>query len=50
MAEKRDPFEEIVEEAIQRAERVPCNLATFKEGLRTMLEAIKDRYMLESGE
>ena len=50
MAEKKDPFEEIAEEAIRKAEKVVCDLATFREGLRTLAIALQERYQLEPKE
>ena len=46
--ERKDPFQTIIDEAIREAERVPCDIEAFREGLRTMLIAVKDRLECES--
>ena len=38
-----DDFERIAQEAIQEAEQVKCSLSDFRDGLKTMVEALRLR-------
>lgn len=50
MADLEDTFAEIAEDAIARAEAVDCSLVEYRDGLKTMLAAIRLRYEQVSGE
>jgi len=40
-------FQKIIDEAILEAELVECDIEEFREGLKTMLIALKDRVDME---
>lgn len=44
----QEQFEQIAQEAIEKAEAIPCSLETFVKGLRDMEHAIRNRADLES--
>jgi hypothetical protein len=39
-------FEQIGQDAVVRAESVPCDLEDFTQGLKIILETFKERYVL----
>ena len=42
-------FEEIARECISKAEKVKCSLEDFAEGLKRIIEELRERLSLEGG-